>query len=466
MNRRKFIQAAGACAGAGALYYAFDAVRRAGMPRPNVLLMIFDDLGCYLGSSRNVPAARTPHLDALAAQGTVFDRAYCPAPLCNPSRAALFTGVPPWESGVYFNTQPWRNALPDAVTMPQYFSKHGYKTYGGGKIFHVMRGGPQFEDTLFDERRTKPDDPITRDMYHTPMRLGPLDCEDEAMGDYRVANWAARRVARPVSDQPFYMALGFFRPHGPLFTPQKYFDMYPLEDIELPENFAGDMDDVPPLGQEALKMPPGFAEAIKSEESRKKLVQAYLAAITFADACAGRVLNQLYSGPHADNTIVIAVGDNGMALGQKDRWFKSTLWQEASRVPMIVRAPGMPAGKRCASAVGLQDIYPTLLDMCRLPARDDIAGRSIHKLLKRPDRAWDHPVVSAMGEGNASVNSNEWSYIRYADGSEELYNLNKDPAERNNLASDASLGKVKAGLAGHLPKSWAKGIEQLEKEEW
>ena len=247
-------------AAAGGTYYAADAVRRANAPRPNILFMIFDDLGFYLGSNQRVPAAISPNLDAIAQRGVVFDHAYCPAPLCNPSRTAMLTGVPPYKSGVYYNDEPWRASLPNAVAMPEYFSKHGYKTYGGGKIFHVMRGGPQFEDLLYDERMEKPDDPVTHEMYHTTMRCGPLECEDEDMGDYKVATWAARRVKRPV-DQPWFMTIGFFRPHGPLYSPRKYFEMYPLDKIQMPEVKENDLDDVPPR----VALTPVHATAVQQE---------------------------------------------------------------------------------------------------------------------------------------------------------------------------------------------------------
>lgn len=481
LSRRKFLAAGGAAAAAAGLYYAYEKMGRSDLladaiesiqelrppagPPPNVLMLIFDDLGAYLGTSASTLRAHTPHLDALAARGIVFDRAYCPAPLCNPSRAAMFTGVPPWKSGVYHNDEPWRNSLPDAVTLPEYFARNGYSTYGGGKIFHVMRGGPQFEDTLFDERFAKPDDPITRDMYHTPLRLGPLFCDDHAMGDYKVASWAARRIAMH-SGKPFFMATGIFRPHGPMYIPQKYFDMYPIANIEVPENVPNDLDDVPERGRHAPPLPGDFAEYITDPLQQRRLIQAYLASVSFADACAGRVLEMLKNSAHAQNTIVIALGDNGMSMGQKNRWFKSTLWEEATRVPLIIAGPGVATGQRCTRPVSLQDIYPTLLDMCRLPAREDIAGRSLRKLLKRPDRAWDHPVASVMGKGNGTVKSEQYSYIRYDDNSEELYDLAADPGEVTNLASRPELAGLKRQLAAHLPDKWADEAPRIEKEEW
>jgi len=466
MNRRDFLGSLGALTLGAALPRGAAANATA---RPDILLILLDDLGAYLGSSRSVPAAITPHTDALAARGTVFDRAYCPAPLCNPSRAAALSGVPPYRSGVYWNNQPWRSGLKDALTLQEYFRANGYHSLGAGKIMHALRGGPSpVDNKMWDEYLPQISDPITREIAQAAMNFGPLDVADEAMGDCQLALTLSERIALAPKDKPLITTAGFFRPHAPLYSPRSYFDLYKPDEIPLPPAPPAARADLPEAARKLpLPLPPALAEVVKDPAKRRALVHAYLAAVSFADACVGRLLAGLEASGRADRTIVLVAGDNGMHFGQQDWWLKTTLWDEATRVPFIALLPGIsPPGSRCARVVNLQDIYPTLADLAGLPARREVAGRSIRPLLADPTTPWDFPTLSTMGRGNHAVISERYHYIRYADGSEELYDRERDPNHWHNMANAPEAATVKADLARALPENEVDDVPRIEKASW
>ncbi len=422
--------------------------------RPNVLFIAADDLNDWTGFLGGHPQAKTPNLDRLAARGVAFTRAYCSAPACNPSRASMLTGVRPASSGVYHNNQPWRPVLADAVTLPQYFRKGGYHVVGGGKIFHGAYEDHASWDDYF--KLTKQDHPVPKKVpvngipNTAHFDWGPVDVGDEAMGDFKTVSRAADYLKQS-HDRPFFLAVGFIRPHLPWYVPRKYFDQFPLSEIKRPEVKANDLDDVPPGGL-AMARRQGDHRKVVEAGQWEKAVQGYLANIAFVDAQIGRLLDALDSSRYGKDTIVVFWGDHGWHLGQKEHWRKFALWEEATRVPLIIAAPGIGRpGTLSPRTVSLMDLYPTLIELAGLPPKPEIEGNSLVPLLKAPNSAWDHPAVTTHGRNNHSVRSERWRYIRYADGQEELYDHSHDPKEWNNLAGNPQWTQIKAELARSLP---------------
>ena len=426
----------------------------AGAARPNVLFIAVDDLNDWTTFLGGYPGTvKTPNLDRLAARGTFFSRAYCSAPACNPSRASLLCGIMPSTSGVYYNSNPWRPQLPDAVTLPQHFMAAGYQVYGGGKIFH----GRYNDLASWQEYFPRPRDPLpaVRPVNGIPRTAhfdwGPVAEGDEAMGDTQVTDWAIKFLKQE-HEKPFFLAAGMFRPHLPWYVPKKYFDRYPIDDVVLPKVREDDLDDVPPIGRKMAR-PEGDHAKVLEHEQWEKAVQGYLASITYTDGQIGRLLDALDASPHAQSTIIVLWTDHGWHLGEKLHWRKFTLWEEAGRVPMVFIVPGLTkAGTRCERTVSLLDIYPTLADLCGLPVEKHLEGRSLKPLLKDPAAEWDRPVITTHGRNNHSVRSERYRYIRYSDGTEELYDHENDPMEWTNLAGQAKCAEVKKELAGWLPK--------------
>lgn len=431
-----------------------DEPAAAASRRPNVLFIAVDDLNDWTGALGGHPQAKTPHIDRLARRGVLFTRAYCSAPACNPSRASLLTGVRPSTSGVYNNNQPWRPALPDVETLPRWFRDQGYEVRGGGKIFH----GPFPDPEAWDESLPRPEDPVPekRPLNGIPKTAhfdwGPLDVPESAMGDRRVADWAASFLGR-AHEKPFFLAVGFYRPHLPWYVPREWFKEFPASEVELPVVKPDDLADVPPAGRRIAR-PGGDHRKVVEHGEWRKAVSSYLASIRFADAMVGRVIDALDSSAHARNTIVVLWGDHGWHLGEKEHWRKFALWEEATRVPLIVVAPGVtPVGAKSERTVSLLDLYPTLVELAGLPAPGWLEGRSLVPLLRDPALSWDHPAVTTHGYRNHAIRSERYRYIRYADGSEELYDHDADPYEWTNLAARPESKPVIARLARALPET-------------
>jgi arylsulfatase A-like enzyme len=429
--------------------------------RRNVLFIAVDDLNDWIGCLGGHPDVKTPNFDRLARRGVLFTSAHCAAPLCNPSRAALMTGTRPSTSGVYDNNQPMRKspALANAVSLSQHFMEHGYRVIGGGKIYHGGYPDPQSWHEYFpSQTRTKPPDPVppVRPMNGIPNAAqfdwSPLAVPDSRMGDWQVAEWAAGEL-RKKQDKPLFLACGIFRPHLPWYVPEKYFDLYPLDRITLPHVKDDDLDDVPPAGRKFAK-PDGDHRNVLEYNQWRKAVQGYLASITFADAVLGRVLDAFEEGPLANNTTVVLWSDHGWHLGEKLHWRKFSLWEEATHNVLMISSPALTKpGGRCGRTVSLMDIYPTLIDVCGLKPRQGLEGSSLMPLLTNPAARWDRPALTTYMRGNHSVRSERWRYIRYSDGTEELYDRAKDELEWNNLAGEPASAKVKQELARWLPKT-------------
>jgi arylsulfatase A-like enzyme len=350
------------------------------------------------------------------------------------------------------NSHPWRPALPKAVTLPQHFSAHGYRSIGGGKIFHGGFRDPASWQSYFKKTGdpAPPNRPLNGILKTAHFDWGPLDVADKAMDDHRVVDWAMGELGREHS-QPVFLACGIFRPHLPWFVPKKYFDQFPLDTITLPQFREDDLEDIPPAGIKMAR-PAGDHRKVIESDNWRRAVQGYLASIAFADAQVGRLLTALDDGPMSDNTIVVLWGDHGWHLGEKSHWRKFTLWDEATRVPLMISAPGVSKPGICERTVSLMDLYPTLADLCNLPIGDHLEGLSLRPLLEDPQANWDRPVLTTHGRNNHAVRSERWRYIRYADGSEELYDHANDPQEWTNLADRDDLKNVRSELAKWLPK--------------
>ncbi|MBX3438764.1 MAG: sulfatase [Planctomycetaceae bacterium] len=419
--------------------------------RPNVLFIPIDDLNDWVTHLGGHPQTVTPHLDRLAERGVTFANAHCAAPACNPSRTALLTGLRPSSTGVYHNSHPWRRVLKDVVTLPRHFKNQGYYVAGFGKVYHGSYPDPTDWDVW--GRPGSKDDPehqLIGDGGVGGIRFGPLANDAADLPDYRNVTAAIEQINRP-HDKPWFIACGLSKPHMPFCVPQEYFDRFPLESIVLPEVPADDLDDIPEAGLSMARRQGDHAAIVRSGRW-KEAVQAYLATINFADEQVGRLLDALDASPHRDNTIICLWSDHGWHLGEKEHWRKFALWERATKAPMIWSVPGMTSpGGVCTRPVDYMSVYPTLIDLCGLPASGEQEGVSLRALLTDPGAAWDRPALTTHGLNNHAIRTQDYRYIRYADGSEELYDHRSDPMEWKNLAGDPSFAPIKRELAAGLP---------------
>jgi arylsulfatase A-like enzyme len=433
---------------------------------PNVLFIAIDDQNDWIGALGGHPQAKTPHLDALAQRGTVFTNAHCQAPLCNPSRSSLLTGLRPSTTGIYGLTPGIRavERTRTHVTLPQTFTRAGYTTFAAGKIYHdgsVLPRDQAAEFTTWAKTAPTPRPPkpianLPLPDRHPLMDWGPWPARDEDTGDYRIASAAIEAIRSAPKDRPFFIAAGFRLPHVPCYAPQKWFDLYPDETLQMPPIDEHDRDDTPRFSWYLhWKLPEPRLHTLRENGEWRKLVRAYLASTSLMDAQIGRVLAALKEAGHADDTIVVVWGDHGYHLGEKLISGKNTLWERSTRVPLVFAGPGVKAGQRCASPAELLDVFPTLLDLTSLPARPDLEGHSLAPQLRdaAAPRAW--PAITTHNPGNHTVRTKDWRYIRYADGSEELYDLAADPNEWRNLAANPQHAARKRELATWLPATSA-----------
>ena len=432
---------------------------RAAAPKQNVLFIAIDDMNDWIGCLRGHPGTITPNLDRLAASGVNFTSAHCAAPLCNPARSALMTGRRPSSTGVYTNTQPYHGSrvLSGAITLNQHFKNNGYLTLGCGKIYHNTRGAFADNNGWHDYGQPKDssvlsgEPPLAGAAGQAHFDWGPTTTGDEAMHDYQTTEWIGKHL-QTKQDRPMFLACGFTRPHLPWYVPQKYFDMHPLDRVQLPAVKEDDLDDVPEIGRRFARAM-GDHPRVTNAEAWKKGVQAYLAAITFADAMVGRVLRALETGPHAKDTTIMLWSDHGWHLGEKLHWRKFTLWERSTRNILMVSAPGVTKpGSVCDRTVSMMDLYPTLMDLTGLKAPGSQEGQSLLPWLQNPRAPKKTPAVTTYFMGNHAVRTERWRYIRYKDGTEELYDRTRDPNEWTNLAGQPQVASVKTDLAKWIPK--------------
>ena len=458
---------------------------------PDVLFIVIDDMNDWISPLGGYPGTvHTPSLERLASQGMSFTNAHVPAVSCNPSRIAVLTGVRPSTSGVYDLRTLWHEApaLRDVATLPAHFRANGYRTLGTGKIFHALSwlngdyGVDQNDVNAWDEfhpslRQQMPDARFPEGTVRTVDEQGfwlyewervaagagerpdirvpyfmdwaPFP-EGEPFPDERVTDWAVDQLRRE-REQPLFLAVGIFRPHIPWFVPEEFFDLYALDDIRLPE--PGDWSaGLPDAGRRMGAERRVWHQWIEANGEWRRAVQGYLASLSFADAQVGRLLDALEESGRADETLVVLWSDHGFHLGERETWEKFTLWEESTRVPFMVVAPGqVEPGTRSARAVDLLDLYPTLVELAGLPApAHAFEGGSLLPWLRDPALARDRPAISTAASGQHTVRTDRWRYIRYRDGSGELYDHEIDPEERVNLAADPVHADTVAALGRWL----------------
>lgn len=439
-----------------ALLTAFSAFGQK-KQQPNIIMIAVDDMNDWIGPFGGNPQVITPNMDKLAQKSMVFRNTSCAGPVSGPSRSALLSGFMPEKTGVYGNFQNMLNSdmVKTHATMPEYFTKNGYITISSGKIFHkhntpkgVDHGNWAFDIWEHEKGQAKinPDKYFSRNkgiingknienpLYlkggGTEFAFGPTLNGKETMQDYTTAKWFESKLKENY-DKPFFMSVGISKPHLPFHVPQEYFDKYSVDTFKIAEYRIDDLDDILDKdGNKAYQAEPDFLWC-KQYGVEKETARAYMACITFADECIGIILDALAKSKYAENTIVVLYGDHGWHLGEKLRYRKGTLWREATQLPFIMYTPGMNKKQECFRNINLIDLYPTLIDLCKLPKKE-LDGKSFAPLLKNPTKKWT-PTVTTSGQNEHSVMSEKWHYIYGRKGVEELYNIEIDPMEWTNL---------------------------------
>jgi len=442
--------------------------------RTNVLFIVADDLNNALRCYGN-RVVQTPNLDRLARRGVLFERAYCQYSLCQPSRVSFLSGLRPETTKVWTLETPTRQHIGDAVMLPELFRKNGYFTAHAGKVYHT---GEACEDprSWDEEVRESGKFPPPQEVLRGGRANGPkghsfdwmiLKTDDADMPDGKVARKSVEWMEQLARDRkPFFLGVGFRRPHAPYAAPRKYFELYPPEKMPLPKTSPEDFQRIPPA---ALNHEPPD-EPMSDAEVRQYLA-AYYACTTFVDAQVGVLMEAMDRLRLWDNTVVVFFGDNGYHLGEHGgMWHKNSLYEESARIPLIVAAPGGRAmGKRSPRLVELVDLYPTLAELCGLPAPANLEGTSFVPLLDHPKRSWKLGAFTLQGRGKErteaakeiefvgkSVRTERWRYTEWDEGRQgvELYDERKDPRELKNLAENPKFAKTRAELQQLLRGGW------------
>jgi len=403
----------------------------------------------------------------LAADGMLFSQGYCNSPQCRPSRTSLMTGVYPFKTGTYFNARFGEETSVTTPTLQQFFMASGYRVASGGKVFHGTPG--KHGDSLFKKPKD-PKPPKGKDNFNAkaaPNDGYALDVSDEEMSDFKVAQWATEQW-KTVTDKPLLMTVGFFRPHRPLHVPKPWFEEFPLASIQRPAEPVGvdDWDDMPLFARRLARthahkpLHNGLSdhEYIVANDQWDATIRAYHASIAFVDRQIGRFLDSLKENPRNRETYIMLVSDHGWHLGEKKHWCKGAIWEQTTHIPFIVRGPGIQAGSKCTQPVSLIDVYPSLVDLAGLEIPDWLDGESIKGQLANPS-SLRGPAISSYGEGNTSIRTEHWRYIRYEDGSEELYDHRIDPNEWTNLADKPEHKETKKKLAQMIPANQHPGLK-------
>ena len=471
--------------------------------RPNVLFISVDDLNDWEGAMGGNSQVKTPNMDKLFGKGVLFTNAHCSQAVCNASRNSLLSGLHPSTTGWYSSTTDMRATYEEVMgehkMLPQFFKDNGYRTMAVGKVFH--QGVSDYKDRTDDfwdvtgpkykikgellERGAgyggKMFYPFPKEGNRIVQRFGeagkkgsslcagPLDAEDMPDGkmfDDLIAEWAVERLDEDY-EKPFFLAVGFVRPHLPFTAPRKYFDLYDPEEIVVPDVPEDEMSDIPMMGKSiaygTLEQGDHRSVELVSDDYWRELVHGYLACVSFVDAKIGEVVDALEASGRMDNTIIVLWSDHGQHLGEKRHWRKQSLWEESTRVPLFFKMADAEVGKKCPEAVSLLDIYPTLIDLCGLPPAPKLDGESLLPLLENPAAERDVPVLSSWYYGNYAVRSRDWRYISYRDGGEELYDHRTDPGEHTNLASNPEYAGIIATHRKWIPE---KDVLPAGSSEW
>ena len=426
--------------------------------KPNILMIAIDDQNDWIGFMGGHPNAKTPHIDALAASGTAFTNAHCQSPLCNPSRTSLMVSKRPGSTGIY-GLKPWFRdvaELADLETLPQFLMRNGYKTYTAGKIYHGRYGKKVGEwDVVGPGASGKPFPPkklVNTPQPHKLVDWGTFDHKDEEKGDWLVADWTEQQLDNMPKDQSFFMACGFFLPHVPCYATRKWFDMHPEETTQLPLIKRDDRKDTPRFSWYIhWKLPEPRLEFLEDAGEWMNLTRSYLACTTFVDSQVKRVLDALDRNGLRENTIIVLWSDHGWHIGEKEITGKNTLWDDGTRVPLLFTGPGVKAGQVCTKPAELLDVYPTLVDLIGSEKTEQLEGVSLLPQLEDASAKRERPAITTHNAGNHGIRSENWRYIVYADGSEELYNMVEDPNEWTNLAGNPEYADVIAEHKKFVP---------------
>lgn len=436
--------------------------------KKNVLFIIIDDLNADMGTYGH-SLVKTPNLDRLTKRGIQFNKAYCQFPLCNPSRASILNGLRPDTTKVFGNSTYFRDALPTAITMPMFFKNNGYQTARFGKGFH---GVPDKKNHL---RKNIEDEPAWDRMFYPPKThvynipklqnytpgkdvaasLNFLEADEtvdkDMLPDTELADETVKALEN-IKDEPFFFLLGFHRPHSPYIAPKKYFDMYSLKDIRLPDEPEDDLNDVPPV---ALWTNPPYW-GLTDPEKRKEVLRAYYASVTYMDAQMGKVLNALDRLNLAKNTVVVFVSDHGYNLSEHKQWMKQSLFEKVARVPMVIALPDAKVkGKVSEGIVETVDLYKTLADICGLQAPAYIHGKSLVPLLNNPQASWNYPAFTQVARKavmGRSIRNQRYRYTEWGDQGNELYDYQKDPKESVNLVKNPAYAATVSQMKQMLDK--------------
>jgi len=437
--------------------------------KPNVLFIAIDDLNDWTGCLGGHPQAYTPNIDKLASEGLLFTNAHCQAPICGPSRASIMTGMNPSNTGNYLqigdrDIKKSNELTRKAVFLPDCFERYGYKTMGVGKLFHQGDRADSFDEYggRFEGSGPKPEKRMNYNPAWFPEKEGGTQTDwgsypehDSLMPDYKSAAWAIDKLNQK-HDKPFFLGVGFVRPHVPFYVPQKWFDMFPADNIITPPYKSDDYNDIPEMGIRVSEAPmmPTTEWAIETGQW-KDIVRAYLACVTFVDHQIGKVLQALKNSEYNDNTIIVLWSDHGYHLGEKNRFAKQAIWERDTRVPFIIKIPGGFPGINSNAPVQLVDIYPTLTDLCGLPKNTLNEGNSLAGFLEDPSMPWPYNALTFYGEGNISIRSERYRFIQYEDCSQELYDMINDPNEWINLAGRNEYKDIITEFQKDIPEKWA-----------
>lgn len=441
---------------------------------PDVLMIVVDDMNDWITLLDDEAPIQTPQLKRLASRGTLFTKAYCISPACNPSRVATLLGQRPSTTGVYGNKSDWRRAVPHRPTIMQCFRSAGYDVRGAGKIFHHHYDGAFHDDRSFDDFQPMRAQRYPIEKLNAAPEYGSRNTDwgewpptvDDSI-DFGTANYVIEQLTRDDRDRPMFLACGIFKPHSPFFAPEEFHNEYSA--IALPARNATDWVDLPTGAKTLLRKKQWFWTGMMQLNERRSgsyraFVRSYAAAATFADQQIGRVLDALERSPRGDQTIVVLWSDHGFHLGEKDHIEKFSLWEKANHIPFIIAAPSVTEpGSICDAPIDLTALYPTLLELAGLQPAPRCDGESVVDLLKDSDASEDARALMTYGRGNHAVRSARWRYIRYADGSEELYDHAVDPHEWTNLAGQTELSDVIDEHRQLLPKVEAKPVADLKK---
>jgi uncharacterized sulfatase len=477
MDRRRFLKSSGAFLG-GAMLGGLvpGSASAAKADGPDVLFIAIEDIAPYL-SCYGHPVVQTPNMDALAARGVLFANAHCQAPICNPSRASVMTGLRPRTTGVHTNETDWRPLIPAGMkTLPEHFRDSGYETVTRGKMVHPESlfkephpDGQAREDAFWNRQlrpsgATKvsreprrpggelPDGLDPASYLVTSLAWGPSGQTDEQTWDGAIARAAADELRRP-AERPRFIAIGLHSPHYPLRAPDRCFDVYTPDKAVLPDVPPDEMDDVPKPGRYWWHR---RENEWLTEQERREVIAAYYCTIAHVDTCVGWMLDALRESGRERETIVCLWGDHGLHMGRNGLWRKWTLFDGSTHVPFIIAAPGVaPRGAVCTRPAELIDIYPTLADLCGIGVPEGLEGISMRPVLETPDGPWKRAALTSRGEQSMSLRTERYRYTEW-DGPEqsELYDHETDPGEHTNLAGDPANAAVQAELAGLMARGW------------